>query len=44
MREVGITYTVGGGAGQVAQELIIGNWPGGWPATRQIVQQESLGW
>lgn len=38
-RSVGITYTVGGGAGVERQELVIGNWKGGWPAPRPLTEQ-----
>lgn len=41
MRSVPISYTVGGGSGVEASELIIGNWPGGWPKPRPL--QEQLG-
>lgn len=43
MRTVGITYTVGGGAGVDRQELIIGNWRGGWPSPRPLTEQLGLG-
>jgi DNA adenine methylase len=46
MRSEAITYTVGGGAGVDRQELVIGNWRGGWPAPRPLTQQYGLdpGW
>lgn len=45
MRSEAITYTVGGGAGVDRQELIIGNWRGGWPAPRPLTEQYDLpGW
>jgi DNA adenine methylase len=43
MRAVGITYTVGGGQNTAdRQELIIGNWPDGWPAPRSLTSQVPL--
>lgn len=43
MRAVAITYTVGGGGnGADRAELIIGNWRGGWPEARALVQQNRL--
>ncbi|HVT35402.1 MAG TPA: DNA adenine methylase [Nevskiaceae bacterium] len=42
MREIGINYTVGGGAGVERQELIIGNWRGGWPEPRPLTLQGGL--
>lgn len=44
MRQVDITYTVGGGGAgsQAAKELVIGNWRGGWPAPRALSQQIPL--
>lgn len=42
-RQVSITYTVGGGDNQAArQELIVGNWRGGWPEPRPMTLQERL--
>lgn len=44
-RLVDITYTVGGGGNSVdRQELIIGNWQGGWPAPQPLTQQEQIDW
>lgn len=41
MRPVSITYTVGGsGVSNERQELIIGNWRGGWP--KPTIEQTSL--
>lgn len=42
MRSVDITYTVGGGKGTEAKELIIGNWRNGWPEPRPLSQQIGL--
>ena len=44
MRQVDITYTVGGGGegSQAAKELVIGNWRGGWPAPRPLSEQIAL--
>ncbi|ROH88676.1 DNA adenine methylase [Stagnimonas aquatica] len=44
MRQVDITYTVGGGGegSQAAKELVIGNWRGGWPAPKPLQQQIGL--
>ncbi len=43
MRSVPITYTVGGGASPVDRmELVIGNWPGGWPPPRPLQSQIDL--
>ncbi len=43
-QSVGITYTVGGGGNEVErQELVIGNWPDGWPAPRPLTAQMGLG-
>lgn len=39
MRSTGISYTVGGGAGVEARELVIGNWRGGWPAPRPVQER-----
>ena len=44
MQSVSIDYTVGGGAGVEAQELVIGNWRGGWPEPRPLTRQIDLGW
>lgn len=44
MRDVGISYTVGGMQNaQETKELIIGNWRGGWPAPRPLTAQAGLG-
>ncbi|WP_051278468.1 DNA adenine methylase [Solimonas flava] len=44
MQSVPITYTVGGGDNQAERaELIIGNWPGGWPAPKPLTAQVGLG-
>ena len=44
LRDVPITYTVGGsGASAEVAELIIGNWPGGWPEPRPLTAQLGLG-
>lgn len=42
MQTVAIDYTVGGGDGVAAQELVIGNWRGGWPAPRPLTAQTGL--
>lgn len=44
MREIAITYTVGGGGerSQEAKELVIGNWKGGWPAPRPLTETFDL--
>lgn len=44
LKGVPITYTVGGGQNSVErQELIIGNWPDGWPPERPLTSQLGLG-
>lgn len=42
MQSIDIAYTVGGGRGTQAKELIIGNWRSGWPAPRPLSQQFAL--
>ena len=43
MQAISIDYTVGGGAGVTASELIIGNWRGGWPEPRPLTSQFAFG-
>lgn len=45
MKQVDIKYTVGGGSGSEAKELIIGNWPDGkFPKPRNWAEQTAFSW